>query len=75
MSCIPEWQQARDNDTVSIFYDNVTKWFITKYGWRWELKHDKDCPDPTPDSWEHIMDHTGLSEAEIEWHNTYFTDI
>lgn len=74
-SSAPEWQQARDNDAVGIFYDNITKRFIAKYGWDWDIRLDKDCPDPTPESWEHIMDHTGLSEAEISRRNAHFMDI
>lgn len=60
---------------MSIFYDNITKQFIAKYGWHWDLKLDKDCPDPTPEAWQNIMDHTGVPEAEVILRNVYYADL
>lgn len=71
-----EWQRARDAGTVSEFYTNMAHKFIAKYGWGWELTScDKECPDPTPEQWATVMDHTGLSEAEIQVRQEYFKKL
>lgn len=72
LMAVGEWQHARDTGTVSIFYTNITKQFIAKYGWGWDIKLDKECPDPSPEEWALVMDHTGISEAEVETRNAYF---
>lgn len=60
---------------VGIFYTNITKQVIAKYKWGWDMKKDKDCPDPSPEEWVLVMDHTGLDEAEVEERNKYFKDL
>lgn len=71
-----EWQRARDSQdpsrAVGEFYTKITQKCIAKYGWSWDYKGDKDCPDPSPDDWANVMDHTGFEQAEIERHNIYF---
>ncbi|KAF7969250.1 hypothetical protein HWV62_27834 [Athelia sp. TMB] len=74
---LSDWQQARDSGRgpVGIFYTNITKKFIAKYGWYWDPTVDKECPDPTDDEWANIRDHTGLNEEEVQRRNTYFREL
>lgn len=74
-SASEEWQRAKDANSVGIFYTNMTKKFIAKYGWHFDWKLDKVCPDPSPEDWQDIMDHTGLTDAEIEKRNKYYTKL
>lgn len=71
-----EWQRARDAGTVGEFYTNMAHKFIAKYGWDWKFKPvDKECPDPTPEQWAAVMDHTGLSEAEVAVRQEYYAKL
>ncbi|KAF7971989.1 hypothetical protein HWV62_19339 [Athelia sp. TMB] len=72
-----EWQAARDQgrEPVGRFYTNMAQKFIAKYGWYWDFKLDKDCPDPSPEEWANVLDHTGLEEDEIARRKEYFTKL
>lgn len=69
-----EWQDAKDNNCLTAFYNNITKKFIAKYGWAYDIWQDKECPDATPEQWANITDTTGLSPEEIAQRQEYFKD-
>lgn len=53
----------------------MTKMAIAKYGWYWDFLNDEECPDPTPEEWTNVMDHTDVDSDEIIRRAAYFKKL
>lgn len=73
-----EWQRAKDQgpNAVGVFYTNVTKRFVSQYGWHFNRWEDKICkPADDDDAWVNITDHGDLDQEEITCRRQYFQDL
>lgn len=73
-----QWQRAKDQgpNAVGIFYTNVTKQFVSQYGWHFDRWTDKVCDVPDEDAWINITEQSAdLDQEEAVKRRKYFQDL
>lgn len=72
-----QWQIAKDGgpEATGAFYTNITKIFISLYGWGWNRWEDKLVGAVDSALWQTITDHSALDQAMAQTRREYFTDL
>ncbi|KAJ7429401.1 hypothetical protein B0H11DRAFT_1945070 [Mycena galericulata] len=73
-----DWRLAVQGDSAGAFYSHVSKLFISKYGWHFDLATDleEDSEDPDDDTADMIYDDEDDQEdEENEARFEYYTDL
>lgn len=72
-----EWQRARDAgvDAAGEFYTNLTKIFISLYGWHHNRWLDKVIGEVDVAIWQTIGQDTDLTPEEVDKRRKYFVDL
>ncbi|KZP02101.1 hypothetical protein FIBSPDRAFT_970462, partial [Athelia psychrophila] len=74
-----DWQRACDKGHIEAgrFYDMITKLFICAFGFNFKRFQDENMVPVAYDEskWKTIMDHAGLSDAEISRRRQYQKDM
>lgn len=73
----PQWEIAKDGgpESVGTFYTNITKIFISLYGWGWDRWNDKLIGEVDAALWQTITDHSTLDQKTAEARREYYTDL
>lgn len=71
------WQTARDAGLVEVgtFYTNLTKIFVSLYGWGWDRWKDKEIGEVDSAAWETITNHSNSDPATAETRRQYFAEL